>query len=458
MSAIRIKKGLDIPMNGLPQGSPKKLHSNGRDVPITHFALDFSPFEELRFTLLVKQDERVKLGQPLAEDKAVPGRYFVSPAGGIVKEIKRGLKRRLLSIVIAADGEEEKQVFEPLSIETSTRETLIQRLKEGGLFAHIRQRPFNLLAHPASEPRAIFVKAIESAPGTPPAEMQVLDHETEFQAGLSALKKLTTGLVHLIYREESPCKAFTEAKDVSLHTIEGPHPAGNSSIHIHHIDPIRSAQEVVWTLSTLDVIAIGTLLLKGEYYVDRIIGICGNGIIDGLQGYFFGRMGCPISALTGGRVEKGWYRLISGNCLTGQKVEVTDFLGFYDTCFTVIPENTDREFMHFFRPGMDKYSASRTYLSGFFHNQTFDFTTSMHGEHRAFVIGSPYDAVMPMNLTTEVLVKAIMAEDYDLAEELGLLEIDSEDFALPSFVCPCKIEMVEIVKQGLRAHAKEVLQ
>lgn len=461
MVHIKISKGLDIPINGKPAGDVKALIPSGHatQTPPTQVALDLKTFEDVKFRLLVKVGDTVKVGQPLAEDKGCPGRMFVSPAGGVVKDIRRGLKRSLQDIVIEVAPKEEFQEFAPLDPASASREELIQRLLEGGAFATIRSRPFNLLADPSKPPRSLFIKAVESAPLVPPAELQVAGYEKEFAAGLKALTKLTDGPVHLVYRHDTTAKAFKEATGVQKHTVEGPHPVGNPSLHIQHIDPIRSSDDVVWTLSAYDVVAIGFLLTRGRCLVERVISIAGPGVLSDRIGYFKVRSGIPVQQLTAGRIQKGSLRLISGDPLMGKKVSIEDFLGFYDTAFTVVPENVEREFLHFMGLGVDKYSFSRAYLSGHLDNKKreYAFTTNQHGEHRPFIDSSLYDQVMPLEVPTMLLVKAVMAEDFELAETLGLLEVDSEDFALPTFVCPSKMEMTDIIKIGLKQYAKEML-
>ena len=222
-------------------------------------------------------------------------------------------------------------------------------------------------------------------------------------------------------------------------------------LHIQKIDPIDSVDALIWTLSVQDVVAIGHLISQGRYIFEKVIAIAGPGVLSDRVGYFRTRNGYPISGLIAGRIQKGPLRFISGDPLTGHQVSAQDFLGFGDVVFTVIPENTERQFLHFFRLGADKYTFSGAYLSGHFDNRDreYDFTTSLHGEHRAFVDTTLYDAIMPLDIPTMPLVKAVMAEDFELAESLGLLEVDSEDFALPAFVCPSKMEMPEIIRKGV---------
>lgn len=460
---IKIKKGLNIPIKGTPEGGIQDFHPSGQATAKAkpqEFSLNLWEFDDLRLKLLKKVGEKVKIGEPICEDKACPGRFFVSPAAGTIKDVRRGLKRRIMDIIIEPDAEEQYIEHTPINPETASKEEITERLLKGGIFAKIRQRPFSILADPSKSPRSIFVKAVESAPFSVPPELQVAGHETEFQAGLNALSKFPDGAVHLVHHKDSDCKAFTQAEHVTIHTIEGPHPIGTHSVHIQHIDPITGPEDVVWTVSVHDVISIGSLLLKGRYYNEKVVSIAGPGILEGQTGYFNLREGYPMASLVAGRIPKKPSRLISGNPLTGYRVDMEDFLGFSHNIFCVIPENTERELLHFFRLGLNKYSFSRAYASGHFDitKKKFDFNTSQHGEHRAFIDPTLYDKVMPLNIPTMQLVKAVMAEDFDLAEELGILEVDAEDFALPTFVCPSKMEMTEIMKQGIRTHAADMLE
>ncbi len=451
MALIRIKNGLDVPLAGKPSGEVQTLPAPKRA------ALQLHHLENLSLKLLTEEGSSVKIGQPLLLDKAVPERMFVSPAAGVVREVRRGPKRRLMDLVIE-NASADYFDYGRIDVASISREALVAKLLMGGLFAHIRRRPFNRLAHPQEMPRSIFVKALESAPFQPSAEMQVLGHEIAFQAGLAALKKLTPGSVHLVYHAGSSFAAFSQIPGVEGHTAEGPHPIANPSVHIHQIDPIVKVEDVVWTVNAHDVVCIGKLLTEGRYHNQRIVSLAGTGILAERRGFFRAQTGQSINDLTVNRIDTGVLRLISGSVLTGEWVEKDGFLGFSDFSVCAIPENTSREFMHFFRLGFDKYSATRAYASGHIKSQReYQMTTSQNGEERAFVDGAIYDKVMPMRIPTMPLVKAVLAEDYELAEALGLLEVDSEDFALPTFIDPCKIEMVSIIKKGLQAYASETL-
>ncbi len=449
---ITVKKGLDIPIAGKPAGPVKELPKP------QHVALNLTAFDELRFRLLTKVGERVQIGQPLVENKGVPGQMFVSPGGGVVSEIRRGHKRQLGQVIIQLDAEESFYPHTPLDPEKATREELIASLMSGGLFPHIRLRPFNLIPDARFVPRDIFVTAVESRPFEPPLEMQVEGYENYFQAGLTALSRLTPGKVHLVSREKSVFAPFVHAQHIEKHTIEGPHPAGSSSLHIHQIAPIRRPDDHVWALTALDAVILGRLVTEGRYQAERVIAIAGNGVIEEKRGYFRGRSGYPIEELMAGRVANQLLCLISGNPLTGHRVDSDQFLGFDQSCFSIIPENSSRERFHFLSLGLDKYSASRAYLSGHIRppKEGYPFTTNQHGEERAFIDATVYDRVMPMRIPTVFLIKAILAEDFELADQLGLLEVTPEDFALSSFIDPSKIEMVDIVRKGLHRYSKEM--
>jgi Na+-transporting NADH:ubiquinone oxidoreductase subunit A len=421
----------------------------------------FNHFDEVKFRLLVSSGNFVKIGQPLAEDKEVPGRFFVAPAAGQIREILRGEKRKLLAIVIQVTLPEEELPVTPKDIKSISKEELIQFLLTTGCFAYIRARPFQRLAHPAKLPKSIFVKALESAPFAPSAELQLLGHEEDFQWGLQALTKIAPNCVHLVFREGSLCKAFTEASGVCTHTVAGPHPSDSLSLHIQKIDPIVNVHDIIWTVHAVEVVAMGYLLRTGRILKERVISLAGEGIKPAARQLYRVRLGHAVEELVEKRLMEGSQRLILGNVLTGDKVTPQDFLGIYHNALAAIPEmGPEREFLHFFRLGKDKYTASGAYLSGHMDTRqhSWSFSTSQHGEERFFIDSAPYEKVMPLNVPPMQLLKAIMAEDYERAVQLGLLEIVPEDFALPEFVCPSKIEMMQLIKEALRYYAKEIAE
>jgi len=420
---IKIKKGLDIPLLGQPTGEVQSIPFPNRLI------LDLSPFETTLFKLIKKEGEYVRVGEPLAYDKKCPKRLFVSPSSGVIKEIVRGLKRRLLSVVIETD--QKQTSFE------GKKETLF----EAGLAPHIRVRPGLRIARPDQKPEAIFVKAIESAPFAPSPEMQVKGYEDFFRAGISTLKEFAP--VHLVCREGSG--TFSDS-DAQVHTASGPHPIGNHSVHIAAIHPITTNNQVIWTLNIVDVIAIGRWKLEGSYHTQRVISVAGD-----KGGFYQVHSGTPLAGLIEG--EGG--RIISGDPLTGVEVGLEGYLGFYHhTVCNILEPKKKREFLHFLKLNRGGYTASKAYL---FPRKIGTLSTLMHGEERAFVDGAIYDRVMPLPVETMLLVKMLLTEEYEKGEALGLLGVHPEDFALPTYVCPSKVEMTEIVKEGLKAYAIQYL-
>ncbi len=443
---IKIKKGLDLPFQAPSCEAVEPMRA------VTQIGATFGEFGD-RLKLLVKSGDHVLIGTPLAEHKDHRGAIFASPACGKVGEIRRGERRRPLALEIEVDEQELFETFAPCDVEKASLQELIDHFKRSGLFFHLRKRPFSQICSPDQLPRSIFVKAIESAPGVPPAELQVEGFEEAFQIGLQALARI--GPVHLVHRLNTPCRAFCEAAGVARHTVEGPHPSANPSLHIEAIDPIKSARDVVWTIDVVGAITIGISLTEQRYHKKRVVALAGPGIDPTRLCYVAARQGVRIKdlLLLAGDEGNRAIRHISGDPLTGTVAAERDFLGFEHTVVTALPEPSGRQLLHFMRLGLDKFTATKTYLSRlispFTRKNPFSFTTQQHGDVRAFIDPSLYDAVMPMKIKVVELVKACLAEDFALADRLGLLGVVKEDFALPTFVCPSKIEMGQIIETAL---------
>ena len=432
MVHIEIKKGLDIPIAGAPGGEMTQL------APSPIVALDVSEQVNLRLKLLKKEGEEVQQGEPLLADKFFSDRQFVAPASGIIKKVIRGEKRQVLNISIERS---EKPPFEDLPSLHCDGEKLIKEMGRAGLFSYIKSRPGNLIPDPSVLPEAIFVKGIDTAPFAPDPVTEAMRHREEFQAGLSVLSRLAP--VHLTTR---PNSSISSMKDVTCHTASGPHPAGNVSLHIYHIHPIVKKQQVIWTLDVSGVIAIGMMAKKRKVYTERIISVCGENIPN--RGFYIAHLGQSLHDLT-----KEWEgRVITGDLLMGRDVGSSGFLGYNDHTIWNLSDQGKGSLFHFMRLGKGRYSSTRTYPSK---RKDVLFSTMQHGEERPFVDGDIYQKVMPMEISVIELVKALIAEDYEKAEELGLLEVAPEDFALPSFVCPSKIPMTDIVRRGLASYVEQ---
>lgn len=448
---IYVQQGLDIPLAGKADESVIKTSIIPTSVAINLNTL--ASKQGLR--PLIQEGDVVKQGMPIAEDKGDPRRKIASPATGTIQSIVRGPKRVLEQIVITCTTQE-KHSWPPLHPDQLDGDALIEQMLLRGLFSHIRQRPFDLPADPTKRPRSIFVKALESAPFTPQPDSQMQEHSHAFQMGLFFLKKLTSGKVHLVHRRDS-CEAILNAQGVDHHSVSGPHPRSNPSLHIHNIDPIQDITDVIWTLSAWDVLVIGLTLSTGEYFCERFVSLAGEGILPTRREVVRTLAGAKLADLLQNRIASQDSRLLSGDPLMGREKSWNDHLDREHTCISAIALNEKRQPLHFLRLGLHKFTASRTYLSGFIKNTNISFTTSLHGEERGFIDGAIYERVMPMRIPTMHLVKAAICDDYQEAELLGLLEVAAEDFALATFVCPSKIEMVHIMHQALGRWAQERL-
>ena len=446
---IKIKKGLNIKLSG----EAEKLVSN-LPVPAT-YSLKPPDFINLVPKLLVAQGDEVQAGTPLFYDKDNEAIKFCSPVSGEVIEIVRGEKRRLLEVKIVADKETEYMTFSKSNPSDLSREAITEALLKSGVWPFIRQRPFGIIANPTDLPKAIFISAFDSNPLAPDINFLMKGSGEDFQTGLDALRKLTLGKVHLtIHADEVASTVFTEAEGVELHQISGPHPAGNVGVQIHHIDPVNKG-ELVWCINPQDVLVIGRLFNQGKLDASRIIAVAGSQVQR--PKYYQVIMGAAVKTLLeDAGLKEGDNRIISGNVLTGKQISMDGYLGFYDSQITVIPEGKEPEFMGWLAPGFNKFSKSRTFFSWLSPGKKYDLNTNMHGEERPFVMTGQYEEVFPMDIYPVQLLKAILVEDIELMESLGIYEVVEEDFALCEFVCTSKIESQEIIRRGLDLVRKEM--
>lgn len=452
MVDIRTKKGLDIPIRGAPKD--QKII----DLPIPHVvALDLQPFSNIRFNFLVKPGSKVKIGDPIAQDKGQEDVYFVSPGNGIIKEIIRGEKRRPLKVVIAIEGEEYKE-FSPPDLKDVSKENLLKFLSISGFLPHIKKRPCDTIPKPTQIPEAIFVRAVDKTPFNPNPELQILGFEQEFNKGLEVLSKLTNQ-THLIHSVDCQSSEIRQAKIIKTHSVKGPYPCCSSSLHLYHVYPLMDPGQVAWVLQLFDVVVLGSLFLHGKYFVKKVISRCGEVLPEKERQHLRAYQGTCLGDLFSKDMEYNDIRILSGNPLTGNQQSLEGFLGFFDYSVSLLKENIKREPLHFFALGFNKYTATKGYLSGFFQKRIkgYHFSTNQHGEERAFVDSDVYQDVMPMRIPVMDLIKAILTEDFDKAVEYGLLEVSADDFILPTFICPSKIEMYQIVKEGLYKYAEQYL-
>lgn len=444
---IKLKKGFDINLAGK---ADKKIREVSQ--PET-FAL--KPFDFVgvsRPKLLVKEGENVKAGSPIFFERSVEDVLYTSPVSGEIVEIKRGEKRKVLEVKILADKEVEFEKFEKHStsdIAGLSREDAIELLKKSGSWANIIQRPFGTVASPTDTPKAIFISAFDTNPLSPDYAFILDGEDTNFQAGIDVLKKLTSGLVHLnIDGKAEIAQIFSQAENVQLNTITGQHPAGNVGVQIHHLDPM-SKGEVAWTVSPTGVAQIGKLFLEGIYDTSRLIALTGSQVKE--RAYVKTFSGACLNRLLADNVEGEDNRFISGNVLTGEGVGIDGYLGHYHNQVTVIPEGNEEEFLGWIKPSTTKLSFHKAFGLFSFLNKGKEFSvdTNTHGEHRNFVVSGTFEEVLPMDILPTYLFKAILAEDYDDMESLGIYEVIEEDVALCEFVDVSKNALQEILREGI---------
>ncbi|MGZ8553735.1 MAG: Na(+)-translocating NADH-quinone reductase subunit A [Chitinophagaceae bacterium] len=446
---IKIKKGLNINL----VGEAAKMVI---DLPWPEtFAIKPPDFIGVTPALAVQQGDEVMAGSVLFTDKNNEPIKFCSPVSGEIIEIVRGEKRKILEIKILADKEILYVDFEKARPDELSRENIIAALLNSGAWPFIRQRPFGIIANPNEIPKSIFISAFDSSPLAPDYNFIMQENDPAFQAGLDALRKLTTGKVHLNINADAITAAiFTNAKGVQVNKISGPHPAGNVGVQIHHIDPVNKG-ETVWCINVQDVLIIGRLFESGKFDAVKTIAVAGSQVKH--PKYYKTITGNSIrNMIADAGLKEGVSRIISGNVLTGKQIEAEDFLGFYDSQLTIIPEGHEPEFIGWLKPGFDKLSMSRTFFSWLTPGKKHDLNTNMHGEERPFVVTGEYEKVFPMDIYPVHLLKSILIEDIELMENLGIYEVVEEDFALCEFICTSKIESQDIIRKGLDIIRKEL--
>ena len=429
---IKIKKGLDIPM----AGSPEQRIDDGADV--TSVALLGPDTHDLKPRMLVREGDRVKLGQPLYEDKDNPGVVFTSPGSGTVEAVNRGHRRVLQSVVIKLEGDEAEEFkrYKSSELKGLDREAVRDNLVASGLWTALRTRPFSKIPSPDGHARSLFVTAIDTNPLAADPSVVIGTDTEAFRIGLVVLSKLVHGTVYVC---TAPNSNIEVRNDEPFRHVEfsGPHPAGLVGTHIHFLDPV-SEQKVAWHIGYQDVMAVGKLFTTGRLPVERIISLGGPMVKN--PRLLRTRMGANTRELISGQTGAGNVRVVSGSVLSGHRAaNWATFLGRYDKQITVLPEGRQREFLSFLRPGIGRFTMTRAYVGKLF-GKGYEFTTSQNGSPRAMVSIGSFEAVMPLDILPTPLLKALLVRDTDGARDLGCLELDEEDLALCSFVCNGKYE------------------
>ena len=443
---IKIKKGLQIPL----LGKPEEIFRG--EITSEYVQVCPEDFQGITPKLKVKVDDTVKAGQALFFSKMYPDMMFASPVSGTVTAIDRGEKRRILNITIKADKENSYVDYGKKDIGVLSAEEIKKAMLDAGIWFVIKQRPYDIVANPAREPRDIFVTGFDSAPLAPSYDFILKGQETDLQTGLNALAKLTKGKVFLSVSPNTKNEGLRNAKNVTITEFAGPHPAGNVGVHINNLAPVNRG-EAVWTLNALDVLFIGRLFNKGVVDLTRTVALTGSEVKQ--TGYYKMLIGTELTKLFAGNVtEKGNLRYISGNVLTGTKVEANGALRAMHSQVTVIPEGDDvHEAFGWASFSSKRYSAEKTYLRL---KKAYRLDARVLGGPRAIIVSNEYDKVFPMDIFPEQLIKSILAFNIDKMEQLGIYEVAPEDFALCEFVDTSKLELQRIVRTGLDMLRKEM--
>ena len=437
---VKISKGLDINLKGAPVAEFTSV------APAKFYALMPSDFTRVTPKIVVKPEDKVKAGDPLFFDKENPELQFVSPVSGTVVAVNRGERRRVLSVVVESDGKFESVEYKAKDVLSLSSDEVKADLLKAGLFAFIRQRPYDVIAVPGDTPRAIYVSAFDSKPLAVDFEIALKGNEEDFQTGLDALSRIAP--VHLGLCACQKSAALNVAKNVTTTIFKGPHPAGNVGVQINKTAPVNKG-ETVWTIGAEEVIFIGRLFNRGKIDFTRTVALVGSEVKN--PSYSKMVLGAQITGLLNGRLEDKYeLRIIDGNVLTGKKTNADGYLGAFSNEITVIPEIMGgAEMLGWIAPRFSMFSTSRSYFSWLMPSRKYTVDARIKGGERHMIMSNEYDKVFPMDIYPEYLIKAIITGNIDKMEQLGIYEVAPEDFALCEFVDSSKLELQRIVREGL---------
>jgi Na+-transporting NADH:ubiquinone oxidoreductase subunit A len=449
---IKLKKGFNVNLAG---AAKKEIDDS---IIANVFALKPTDFQGMeRPKLLVQEGDTVKAGSPIMFDRTQPDVMFTAPVSGEVVEIRRGPKRKLLEIKVLADKQIEYLNFHKFTVSELNnigRDKILAQILSSGIWPRLIQRPYGIIANPEDRPKSIFISSFDSHPLAAVFDFLLKGEDQYFQTGLNMLRKLTRGKVHLNLDSNAEVSTlFGSVTGVQVNKFSGPHPSGNVGVQIHHLDPINKG-EVVWTISPYGVLQIGKLFLEGIYDASKIFAIAGPPVKN--PRYYQTYDGACIEKFMEGNLIHQNVRFVSGNALTGERIPLDGFIGYYNHLVTVLTEGDYSEFIGWLKPTSTKLSFHRAFglMSFLKKDAEFDLDTNIRGEERAFVQTGVFEQVTPMDILPTHLVKAIMAEDYDEMEALGIYEVVEEDLALCEFVDVSKHPIQSILREGIELMLK----
>ncbi len=444
---IKISRGLDLPISGAPE---QRIESGPKVRSVALLGFDYVGMKP---TMSVKVGDRVKTGQLLFTDKKTAGVRYTAPATGVVSAINRGEKRVLQSVVIDVEDDDYEQFasYPAEQLGQLTREQVAENLQQSGLWTALRARPFSKVPALDAEPAAIFVTAIDTHPLAGDPQLVIDEAQQDFTNGLEVLCKLTNGKVHLCV---APGSRVPSLDNNQLHVSEfaGPHPAGLVGTHMHFLEG-ASLSKQLWHVGYQDVIAIGRLFTTGTLQAERVVALVGPQVEQ--PRLLRTRLGVSLDELCAGQLKAGDNRVISGSVLGGRTSRgAMAYMGRYHNQVSVLLEGVQREFMGWLSPGANKHSTLRIYLSQFF-KKRLPYTTNTNGSERAMVPVGVYERIMPLDILPTQLLRSLIVGDTQMAQDLGCLELDEEDLALCTYVCPGKYEYGPILRDNLSRIEKE---
>ena len=450
-NVIRLRKGLDIHLQGKAEETKLNLKSNG------HFALVPDDFEGVVPKVVVREGDVVKAGDALFVNKLYPEVRFASPVSGKVTAVVRGERRKVLCVKVEADAEQQYVDYGKKDVTKMDGKAVVDALLEAGLFGYINQLPYAISTNPSVMPKSIFVSALRDKPLAGNFEFEVKGQEQDFVTGLQVLSKIAKTYLGLGIQPDLQVKLqqMNVEKDVELTVFEGKCPAGNVGVQVNHIDPVNKG-EVVWTIGDPTVVLfIGRLFNTGKVNLTRTVALCGSEVKKPCYADML--VGQELSTLLSNSYDADHsVRIINGNVLTGTVTTKDGFLGAHTSEITVIPEGDDNnEMLGWIMPRFGQFSVSRSYFSWLFGKKQYALDARVKGGERHMIMSGEYDKVLPMDIYGEYLIKAIIAGDIDKMEQLGIYEVAPEDFALAEFVDSSKLELQRIVREGLNNIRKE---
>lgn len=413
-----------------------------------HVAILGDDYVGMRPTMLVQEGDSVIKGQALFEDKKNPGVLFTAPASGTIAAIHRGERRVLQSVVIRLEGDRQREFarHDIADLPTLSRQAVQAQLLESGLWTALRTRPFSKTPVPDTVPAAIFVTAMDTNPLSADPQPIILAQRQAFDAGLTILTRLTEGKVHVCQAGGGKLGGHPQGK-VTFNAFAGPHPAGLPGTHIHFLEAVSLTKQV-WHLNYQDAIAIGKLFTTGELCTERVIALGGPQMRN--PRLVRTCLGADINDLLVDETLDGENRHISGSVLSGRHATGAQaWLGRFHLQVSVVKEGREKELFGWVMPGREKFSVTRTTLGHFLRNKLFNFSTDTNGGERAMVPIGNYERVMPLDILPTLLLRDLLAGDTDGAQALGCLELDEEDLALCTYVCPGKYEYGPVLREVL---------